>query len=112
MQPIRLRDLGDKFLIHYFMINSFFSLKFEFCIPYAVYVQKFNSGQWRQCWNDLLHMKFEEPTSNTEISGKNKNVRLYRKITILLILKTSLSLKLYYFLYLNGIIIMTTGIPH
>ena len=38
-KPIRLRNLGDSFLIHYFMINSFFFLKFEFFIPYAAFVQ-------------------------------------------------------------------------
>ena len=36
-------------------------------------------------------MKFEEPTSNTDISGKTKNDKTLQKITILLILKTSLS---------------------
>ena len=36
----------------------------------------------------MLHLKFEEPTSNTDISGKNKNGKY------LLILKTSFSLKM------------------
>ena len=36
-QPIRFRNLWDRFLIHFFMINYF--LKFEFCIPYAAFVQ-------------------------------------------------------------------------
>ena len=35
---LSLSDLGVMYLIQYFMINSFF-LKFEFCIPYAAFVQ-------------------------------------------------------------------------
>ena len=58
----------------------------------------------------MLHMKFEEPTSNTDIFGKTKMIRLYRKITIFLILKTSLSLKMPYVPILSAMIIMT--IPH
>ena len=35
--------------------------------------------QWRECWNDLLYMKFEEPTSNTGISGKTTNDKTLQK---------------------------------
>ena len=52
----------------------------------------------------MLYMKLEEPTS-IDISGKTKMIRLYRKITILLILKASLSLKMYYVPILNAMII-------
>ena len=34
---------------------------------------KFITCQCRECWNDLLHMKFEEPTTYTDNSGKTKN---------------------------------------
>ena len=34
---------------------------------------KFISFQCRECWNGLFNTKFEEPTSNTDISGKTKN---------------------------------------
>ena len=55
-------------------------------------------------------MTFEEPTSNTDISGKTKMIRHYRKITILLFMKKSLSLKMSCVPILNAMIIMT--IPH
>ena len=55
-------------------------------------------------------MKFKEPTSNTDISGRIKNDDLIEKNTILLILKTSLSLKISYVRILNAMLIMS--IPH
>ena len=55
-------------------------------------------------------MAFEEPTSNTDISGKKKMIRIDRKNTILHILKTSLSVKMSYGPILNDMNIMT--IPH
>ena len=58
----------------------------------------------------MLHMKFEEQTSNTDVSGKNKKNEILQKITIILILKTSLYLKMSYNRILNDKIIMT--IPH
>ena len=53
------------------MMNSFFYKKMNSAyhtpLLYKIHCQ------WRDCWNDVLHIKFEEPTLNTEISGKNKN---------------------------------------
>ena len=70
-QPIRFRNLGDMFLIHYFKINSF--SKNLILQTIRCFCTKFISFQCRDCWNDLLNTKFEEPTSNTDISGKTKN---------------------------------------
>ena len=67
-QPIRFRNLGDMFLLHCFKKTTTVFQKFKFCKPYAAFAQ--NSSH---CWNDLLNTKFEEPTSNTDISGKTKN---------------------------------------
>ena len=52
-------------------------------------------------------MMFEEPTSNTDISGKNKNNKTLKKNTIIIILKTSLSLKMSYVPILNDMIMIT-----
>ena len=38
-------------------------------------------------------MKFEEPTLNTDISGKTKMIRLYIRITIILMLKNKFVFK-------------------
>ena len=57
-QHIRFRNLGDMFLNHYFKST------------------KLVSFQCKESWNDLLNTKFEEPTSNTDISGKTKNDKI------------------------------------
>ena len=53
-------------------------------------------------------MKFEEPTSNTGISGKNKNDKPLYENKILYILKTSWSLRSSSFPILNDRISITT----
>ena len=74
-QPIRFRNLGDMFLIHYFKINYFF--KNLNSANHMLLLQKKISFQCRECWNDLLNTKFEEPTSNTDFSGKTKNDKTF-----------------------------------
>ena len=92
------------------MINSFCNIRIVHTMRH--FRALFIPCQMRECWNDLLHTKFEEPKSNTDIYGeKTEMIRLYRKNTILLILKTSLSLiKMSYVPILNGMIILS--IPH
>ena len=70
-QPIRFKNLVDMFLIHYFKIKTF--SKIYILQTIRCFCRKFISFQYRECLNDLLNTKFEEPTSNTDISGKTKN---------------------------------------
>ena len=59
-QPIRFRNLGDKFLIHYFMMNScIFLLKFEFGIPYAAFVQN-SSDVSGENVGTICYVKYEK----------------------------------------------------
>ena len=74
----QISEFRGKVSNHYFMINIF--SKILILQTMRRFWTKFISCHWRECWNDLLHMKIEEPTSNTDISGKTKNDKTLWKI--------------------------------
>ena len=59
------------------MINSF--LKFKFCVPCAAFVQNSSHVSGENAGTICYKQKFEEPTSKTEISGKNKYDKTLKK---------------------------------
>ena len=71
--PIRFRNSVDRFLIHYSMMNSF--SKVWILHTTRICCTLFIPCQWIECYNDVLQMRFEEPASKIDISGKNKNYK-------------------------------------
>ena len=59
-QPIRFRNLGDMFLIHYFKINSFFFFKKVNSANYTLLLHKIHlimTFFFKFTLNDLLQMR-------------------------------------------------------
>ena len=100
----RFRNIGDRFLIHYFMINSFFlnlNSALHTQLLYKIHLMSMERRLKRFVTYEVQTLTFLE---------RPHMIRLCRKITILLILKLSLPLKMPYVPILNSMIKMT--IPH
>ena len=93
-------------IIHYFMINKFSKIT----ILYAAFVQSSSHVSGEHVGTICYIRSLKSQHQTLTFLERTKMIRLYRKIAILLILKTSLSLKMSYVPILNDMIIMT--IPH